>query len=56
MQFPHLGGTDAGNSDTPGIIRRELTEEGKLRHPTFLGLRRDKDPKNVVREKPDHER
>ncbi len=43
----HLDGTDAGNADIPGLLRRELTEEGKLR--------RDRDPKNVVREKPDHE-
>lgn len=30
----------------------EWTEDGKLRHPSFLGLRRDKDPKDVVREEP----
>ena len=29
----------------------EWTEEGKLRHPRFLGLRRDKQPGDVVREK-----
>ncbi|MEX0940409.1 MAG: non-homologous end-joining DNA ligase [Candidatus Babeliales bacterium] len=29
----------------------EWTKEGKLRHPRFLGLRRDKDPKDVIREK-----
>ena len=28
----------------------EWTDEGYLRHPAFLGLRDDKDPKNVVRE------
>jgi DNA ligase D-like protein (predicted ligase) len=28
----------------------EWTGAGKLRHPRFLGLRRDKDPKDVVRE------
>lgn len=28
----------------------EWTDDGKLRHPRFLGLRRDKDPKEVVRE------
>lgn len=28
----------------------EWTESGKLRHPRFLGLRRDKDAKDVVRE------
>ena len=30
----------------------EWTEDGKLRHPRYLGLRRDKDPKEVVRESP----
>ena len=28
----------------------EWTEEGSLRHPVFLGLRRDKPAKDVVRE------
>lgn len=30
----------------------EWTEDGRLRHPRFLGLRRDKNPKDVVREEP----
>jgi bifunctional non-homologous end joining protein LigD len=30
----------------------EWTPDGKLRHPRFLGLRDDKKPKDVVREKP----
>jgi bifunctional non-homologous end joining protein LigD len=30
----------------------EWTRDGKLRHPRFLGLRRDKDPFDVVREVP----
>lgn len=30
----------------------EWTRAGKLRHPRFLGLRRDKDPEQVVREEP----
>ena len=30
----------------------EWTREGKLRQPVFLGLREDKKPKDVVREKP----
>jgi len=30
----------------------EWTRDGRLRHPRFLGLRRDKDPKEVVRERP----
>lgn len=31
----------------------EWTRDDKLRHPRFLGLRRDKDPADVVKEKPD---
>lgn len=31
----------------------EWTKDGKLRHPRFLGLRRDKAPKDVTRETPD---
>ena len=31
----------------------EWTEDGKLRHPRFLGLRDDKDPEDVVRERPE---
>lgn len=31
----------------------EWTDDGKLRHPRFLGLRRDKDPRDVTRETPD---
>ena len=30
----------------------EWTRDGRLRHPRFLGLRRDKDPREVVRERP----
>jgi ATP-dependent DNA ligase len=30
----------------------EWTPDGKLRHPRFLGLRRDKHPRDVVRERP----
>jgi DNA ligase D-like protein (predicted ligase) len=30
----------------------EWTGGGKLRHPRFLGLRRDKDPKEVIKEEP----
>jgi DNA ligase D-like protein (predicted ligase) len=30
----------------------EWTRDGQLRHPRFLGLRRDKDPREVVRERP----
>jgi bifunctional non-homologous end joining protein LigD len=31
----------------------EWTRDGRLRHPRFVGLREDKDPKDVVRERPD---
>ncbi|MFW6117244.1 MAG: non-homologous end-joining DNA ligase [Thermoproteota archaeon] len=31
----------------------EWTEEGKLRHPRFKGLRSDKEPGDVIREKPE---
>jgi bifunctional non-homologous end joining protein LigD len=30
----------------------EWTRDGRLRHPRFLGLRRDKDPQEVIRERP----
>ncbi len=30
----------------------EWTREGKLRHPRYLGLREDKRPREVVRERP----
>jgi bifunctional non-homologous end joining protein LigD len=29
----------------------EWTQDGRLRHPRFLGIRRDKDPREVVRER-----
>jgi DNA ligase D-like protein (predicted ligase) len=31
----------------------EWTDDGRLRHPRFLGLRRDKEARDVVREEPD---
>lgn len=41
---------------TPNLVGQfgftEWTSSGKLRHPRFLGLRRDKDPEEVVREEP----
>ncbi len=41
---------------TPNLVGQfaftEWTRTGKLRHPRFMGLRRDKDPKHVVREEP----
>ena len=30
----------------------QWTRDGRLRHPRFLGVRRDKDPREVVRERP----
>ena len=42
---------------TPDIVGEfgftEWTQDGKLRHPRFLGLRRDKEAGDVVRETPD---
>lgn len=39
---------------TPGLVAEigftEWTQQGRLRHPRYLGLRRDKDAKDVVRE------
>ena len=41
---------------TPALVGEfgftEWTDDGKLRHPRFLGLRDDKDPEDVVRERP----
>jgi bifunctional non-homologous end joining protein LigD len=34
------------------VVFTEWTDEGKVRHPSFQGLRRDKDPRSVVRERP----
>lgn len=36
------------------ISYRELTKDNAIRHPSFKGLRADKNPKDVVREKPKH--
>jgi bifunctional non-homologous end joining protein LigD len=30
----------------------EWTRAGELRHPRYEGLRRDKDPESVIRERP----
>ena len=32
----------------------EWTSDGRIRHPTFRGLRGDKDPEAIVREEPEH--
>ncbi|HZD65827.1 MAG TPA: non-homologous end-joining DNA ligase [Acidimicrobiales bacterium] len=41
---------------TPDLVGKfgftEWTHDGRLRHPRYLGLRRDKDPTEVVREAP----
>lgn len=41
---------------TPKLVAQaaftEWTRDGRLRHPRFLGIRRDKDPREVVRERP----
>lgn len=41
---------------TPELVAQvgftEWTDDGRLRHPRFLGLREDKDPEAVVRERP----
>jgi bifunctional non-homologous end joining protein LigD len=34
------------------IAFTEWTDDGKLRHPRFEGLRPDKDPRTVTRETP----
>lgn len=53
---PFFNPIDQGNAHfvVPKFIAQirftEWTSEGKLRHPTFLGLRCDKDAKEIVRE------
>ena len=34
------------------VVFTEWTTDGKIRHPSFQGLRADKDPKEITREKP----
>lgn len=36
------------------LTQAERKLDGKLRHPRFLGLRRDKNPRDVTRESPDY--
>lgn len=43
--------TERPFSDPNWIFERKL--DGKLRHPRFLGLRRDKQPQQVVKEPPE---
>lgn len=56
---PFDGGTTPGGAvhwirpDLVGEVAfTEWTRDGQLRHPRFLGLRRDKNAKDVVRERP----
>jgi bifunctional non-homologous end joining protein LigD len=50
----HASGHEALRVGRPGAGRpgqfTEWTSDGQLRQPVFLGLRSDKDPKEVVRE------
>lgn len=54
--FNQAPGGDGVHFVTPRLVAEfgftEWTRAGKLRHPRFLGLRRDKDPREVVREQP----
>ena len=34
------------------VVFTEWTTDGKIRHPSFQGLRKDKNPRQIVREKP----
>ena len=49
-------GSRKANWVTPDLVAEvgygEWTEDGLLRHPRFLGLRRDKNAKDIVRERP----
>ena len=36
------------------VVFTEWTSDGKIRHPSFQGLRSDKDPKEIRREQPRH--
>ena len=42
----------AAASSSASLGFTEWTSENKLRHPRYLGLRRDKDARDVVREEP----
>jgi DNA ligase D-like protein (predicted ligase) len=57
---PFAGGEEISEKGvhwiTPELVGEfgftEWTGDGKLRHPRFIGLRHDKDPEDVVRERP----
>lgn len=48
----HLPFDNEGYQDITTGRAIERTGDGKLRHPRFLGLRRDKPAKEVAREEP----
>lgn len=50
--LPRLGVHWVNPSLVGQIGFAEWTRDGQLRHPRFLGLRRDKDPREVARERP----
>jgi bifunctional non-homologous end joining protein LigD len=53
---PHITGVRKVHWTRPEIVVeakfREWTRDGHLRQPVFLGLREDKDPHDVIRERP----
>jgi len=51
-ELPHKGVHWTKPTLVAQVGYSEWTEDGQLRHPRFLGLRRDKDPRTVVRERP----
>lgn len=55
--FDHAPDDDAAHWVKPRYVGEfgftEWTRDGRLRHPRFLGLRRDKQPGDVVRETPE---
>jgi len=52
---PRLKGTHWVKPELVAQVRfTEWTHDGMIRHPVFLGLREDKDPKSCVREKEQH--
>lgn len=55
-QLPDSAGGDQVHWISPKLVAEigftEWTNDGQLRHPRFVGLRDDKDPTDVTREKP----
>ena len=51
--LPRLKNTVFAEPELVGEVEfNEWTRDGTLRHPSFKGLREDKDPHQVVREEP----